>query len=151
MKFPYQEYPREPSEAFPDSRTRLSPIIPISVTTPKKSVMIDALVDSGADHCIFPGMLGVALGIDVNKGPKQLISGLGGRVIEARFHSIQLKLGRHLVGVCAGFSFDTIGVTGLLGQKGFFDNFKVIFDRSSQFIIVKRHSVFQKLLSSLEF
>ena len=149
MKFPYQERPRNPSEAFPDTNTRLVSLIPITVSFQSKSVTIDALVDLGADNCIFPGMLGEALGINVHSGPKQLISGLGARIIEARFHHVILKIGNIEIEVYAGFSFDTIGIDGLLGQRGFFDNFRVILDRTDNCVIVNKRSLVQKDLTKL--
>ena len=147
MQFPYQEYPRVPSEAFPDLTVRLVPMIPVILSAGKKPIQIDALVDSGADSCIFPGMLGVALGIDVHKGPIQRISGLGGRIIEARFHNIQLKLGKIDCKIYAGFSFDTIGITGLLGQRGFFENFRVTFDRQNRCVIIHPKNIFNNLFA----
>lgn len=147
MKFPYQEHPRQPSEAFPDTTSRIVPFIPVTIIYKQKPITIDALVDSGADNCIFPGMLGVALGIDVHNGPKQLISGLGARIIEARFHNVLLRVGNVEIKVYAGFTFDTIGTTGLLGQRGFFDNFRVVFDRSDNCVIVNKRSFPQKFLT----
>jgi len=149
MKFPYQEYPRQPSDAFPDTKVRIIPIIPVTLVGPQKSITVDALVDSGAENCIFPGMLGLALGLDVNRAPKQLLSGLGGRVVEARFHHIELKVGKETIKAYAGFSFDTIGITGLLGQRGFFDSFRVVFDRPANSVIVNRINPIQKILSAL--
>ena len=148
MKFPYQEHPRQPSDAFPNVTSRLVPFIPVTVIYHGKSITIDALVDSGADNCIFPGFLGVALGVEVHEGPKQLISGLGARVIEARFHYVQLKVRNVEIEVYAGFTFDTIGTTGLLGQRGFFDNFKVVFDRVDNCVIVNQRSFLQKVFTA---
>ena len=47
----------------------------------------------------------------------------------------------------AGFSFDTIGIDGLLGQRGFFDNFRVVLDRADNCIIVNKRSLIQKTLT----
>jgi hypothetical protein len=149
MKFSYQEHPRQPSEAFPDSTVRLVSLIPVTLISDRKAITIDALVDSGADNCIFPGMLGLALGIDVYKGPKQLIGGLGGRIIEARFHHLKLKVGHVQVNIYAGFSFDTLGITGLLGQKGFFDHFRVVFDRTNNSVIINQRSLWQNFLTQI--
>lgn len=151
MKFPYQERPRQPSEAFPDDTRRLVSLVPVTLTSTskEKSITLDALVDSGADSCIFPGMIGIALGINVHEGPKQLISGLGGRQVEARFHYIKLRIGNIQFDVYAGFSFDTIGISGLLGQRGFFDNLRVVFDRTDNSVIINRRSCVHKLLTKL--
>lgn len=147
MKFPYQERPRNPSDAFPNVTSRAVPIIPVTLSFGDRSITLDALVDSGADNCIFPGMLGVGLGIDVNRGPRQNIFGLGGRVIEARFHRVKLSMGSMQCEVYAGFTFDTIGMSGLLGQRGFLDHFRVVFDRSENCVMVNRRAVLQRLLT----
>ena len=76
-----------------------------------------------------------------------MISGLGARIIEARFHHVTLKIGNVEIQVYAGFSFDTIGIDGLLGQRGFFDNFRVVLDRADNCIIVNKRSLIQKTLT----
>ena len=149
MRFPYQERPRNPSEAFPNVTSRSVPIIPVTLSSKGQSFTMDALVDSGADNCIFPGMLGVGLGIEVQRGPKQKIFGLGGRVIEAHFHHVKLKVGNAECDVYAGFTFDSIGISGLLGQRGFFDHFRVIFDRSDNSVIINPRTALQKFLTGL--
>lgn len=149
MRFPYQERPRKPSEAFPNATNRLVSIIPITLSFNDQSFTLDALVDSGADSCLFPGMLGVGLGIEVHKCPKQSITGLGGRVVEARFHKVKLQVGNVECDIYAGFTFDTIGISGLLGQRGFFDNFRVTFDRAENCVIVNKGTAFQRLLTRL--
>lgn len=149
MKFPYQERPRKSSAAFPDVTSRLVSVIPVTLSFNDQSFTLDALVDSGADSCIFPGMLGVRLGIGVHNCPKQSITGLGAKVIEAHFHQVKLKVGNVECDVYAGFTFDTIGISGLLGQRGFFDNFRVTFDRVENCVIVNRRTVLQRLLTRL--
>ena len=115
MKFPYQERPRSPSPAFPSSTSYLAPFIPITVKNNDKEIEVDALVDSGATGCLFPGMLGIALGVEIHKGPIQPITGLGNKEITAHFHDITLKLGNIEWKAYVGFSFDYLGATGLLG------------------------------------
>lgn len=107
-------------------------------------------MDSGASGCLFPGMLGIALGLEVHKGPTQQITGLGHKEITAHFHNITLKLGNIEWKVYAGFSFDYLGATGLLGQRGFFDNFRVIFDRSAECIIIKKRTIIQQLFTMMD-
>ncbi len=147
MKFPYQERPRSPSPAFPSAKSYLVPFIPIVVRNGSKQIEVDALVDSGASGCLFPGMLGIALGLDIYKGPTQAITGLGNKEVTAHFHTIRLKLGEEEWQVYAGFSFDYLGATGLLGQRGFFDNFRVIFDYKKECVMVNKRSLSQKLLT----
>lgn len=147
MKFPYQERPRSPSPAFPEAKTYLAPFISIIVKNGDKEVEVDALADSGASGCLFPGMLGIALGIDVYKGPIQAITGLGNKEVTAHFHKIRLRLGKEEWEAYAGFSFDYLGATGLLGQRSFFDHFRVIFDYQTECIIVNKRTISQKILT----
>jgi hypothetical protein len=53
---------------------------------------IMALVDSGADYCIFPDDLAVNLGIDLTKGPRLPIYGITGKAIEARLAKVSLAV-----------------------------------------------------------
>lgn len=147
MKFPYYELPRNPSPAFPDARSWLVPIIPIKIRYEDKEFNVDGLADSGSSGCIFPQMLGLGLGIDVKKGPSQKIHGLGGATIIAHFHEVTLQLGRHSWKTYVGFSPYELGVGCLLGQRGFFSQFRVTFDRRSNVTIVRNHSFWHRLRS----
>ncbi len=71
------------------------------------------------------------------------------RVIEAHFHHVKLKVGNAECDVYAGFTFDSIGISGLLGQRGFFDHFRVIFDRSDNSVIINPRTALQKFLTGL--
>lgn len=54
------------------------PIIPITVRNPltRQSVRYFALIDSGADRCVFAGEIGELIGLDVTAGTKQTVSGV---------------------------------------------------------------------------
>jgi hypothetical protein len=98
------------------------------------------LVDSGAACCIFSQNLGLGLGIDVGKGPTQRIGGLGGKVISAHFHDVTLRLGRYSWEAYVAFSPAYLGTSSLLGQRGFFSEFKVAFDFKSRSILVEKRN-----------
>jgi hypothetical protein len=149
MKFPYIEFPIDPSPAFPDRHSDLRPYIPILLKNGDKEFEITALVDSGASHCLFPQMLGIGLGLNVSQGPTQKIGGLGGKVITAHFHEITFQLGNVSWKAYVGFSPSALGTTGLLGHNGFFSRFKVIFDRSAACLIVRKRSAMDKILTAL--
>ena len=149
MKFPYKAFPRNPSEAFPDRTSELIPYLPITLSYAGKSFDTVALADSGASHCLFPGMLGVGLGIDVEKGAKQKIYGLGRGQVIVHFHEINLKLADCEWTARVGFTMNDLGTTGLLGQSGFFINFRVIFDRMENCVIVNKRTLLQRALTGL--
>ena len=110
---------------------------------------MDALADSGASSCLFAGMIGLGLGLDVEKGPTQKIYGLGRGEVTAHYHHITLQIGGFSWEEYVGFCFDNFRVNGLLGQKGFFSNFRVTFDYEARYVSVSRRGFASKLLSMI--
>ena len=149
MKFPYHELPRNPTPAFPKETSRLIPLVPIVLKNGDKEFEIDALVDSGASSCLFAGMLGVGLGLDVQKGPSQKIYGLGKGEVTAYFHKITLQIGDVVWNEYVGFCFENFRVDGLLGQKGFFSSFRVIFDYAAGCVVIHKRNFFQRFLTTI--
>jgi len=88
-----------------------------------------ALVDSGADHCVFPRSFMQPLGLDPLTAPLDTTSGVGSTNVPTHYCNVTLDLGPIHFQVYAGFTtgMDPYGI-GLLGQDGFFDKFKIIFD-----------------------
>lgn len=119
MKFRYKKY----------GPGILRPVIPIEVSNNNRSVRYEALVDSGADLCIFDAQIGNLIGLDVMSGKPGLVSGITGAREEYFIHSIRISVGGWAheieVGFLPGFSSDGYGV---VGQTGFFDLFVVKFD-----------------------
>ena len=151
MKFPYHELPRNPTPAFPKETRRLVPLVPVVLRNGDKEFEINALVDSGASSCLFAGMLGVGLGLDVSKGPPQKIYGLGRGEVTAYYHKVTLQVGDIVWDEYVGFCFDNFRVDGLLGQKGFFSNFRVVLDHEARCVIVHKRNFFQKFLTNTGF
>ena len=151
MKFPYQEIPRNPTQAFPDLNSRLIPVVPIVLRNGDKEFEIDALVDSGASSCMFAGMLGEGLGLDVKKGPSQEIYGLGSGSVRTYYHNVTLQIGNTVWEEYVGFCFNNFRVDGLLGQKGFFSKFKVSLDYQARCVTVNPRSVIHKALTAIGF
>ena len=117
----------------------LKPIIPIRLTHKDKTIKYDALIDSGADFCIFDAQIGEILGIDIKSG---LEVGFGGiqnlRGSSAFVHDVSLIIGGWNYETAVGFSYDVAKHGfGILGQKGFFDIFSVRFDYSKEEIELK--------------
>jgi hypothetical protein len=106
------------------------PIIPILVRNPrtKQSVGYEALVDSGADHCIFSSEIAEIIGIDLGAGERDDISGV---IADERraiyYHDVEISIGGNVRAIRAAFmpELSTSG-HGLLGQSGFFDHFSFV-------------------------
>jgi len=131
MKFPYRKFPSKPNDAFPERKYIRRPVIPIGLTYNEKTINYLALIDSGADFCIFHAQIGEHLGINIRNGKKLEFFGIIGDKKEAFFHKVPITVGGHERKCYCGFSYE-FNVNkmpyGILGQKGFFDLFNVSMD-----------------------
>ena len=131
MKFSYSKFPFEPNPAFPERKHVKRPVITIEVKYKNESFKYLALIDSGADFCIFHAQVGEALGINVKEGKGLEYYGVIGSKEEAFFHDITIIIGGYEKKCYCGFSYNfdqTKMPYGILGQKGFFSLFKVFMD-----------------------
>jgi hypothetical protein len=105
-----------------------------------RSVKTKALVDSGADFCMFNGELLNILSphLDLNTLEEIKVGGVGGTATGYVTH-LEIGVNDTFFSVPAVFSFefspDEFG--GLAGQLGFFDAFKIQFDRANQSIMLQ--------------
>ncbi|MFL5587436.1 MAG: hypothetical protein ACJ8DI_07235 [Ktedonobacteraceae bacterium] len=97
-----------------------------------------ALVDSGADFCLFDGELSYLLDIDLTKLEKMSLSGVAGAA-EGYIAHIEIGVEDTFFPVPVDFWFDFSpkGFGGVIGQIGFFDTFIVQFDRASKTVVLK--------------
>lgn len=130
MKFDYVKFQR-PIRSKVLGASAILPIIDVELATEKGSVRYSALVDSGAEFCIFDAEIAEELGIEVKNGHKETFGGIQrtDRPAEAFFHPVKLIVGGIPHYTMVSFSYD-IGKRsyGVLGQIGFFDIFLVKFD-----------------------
>lgn len=119
MKFRYKKY----------SPGILRPVIPVKISYKDRSISYEALVDSGADFCIFDAQLGELLGIDILDGEVREVWGITGVGEYYYIHQITIHIGGFPYSIRAGFlpHIARLGY-GVLGQKGFFDIFVVKLD-----------------------
>jgi hypothetical protein len=96
--------------------------------------------DSGAAEILLHTGIGEAMGIDIASGEKALYSGIGG-VIEGYKHTLlmQVRGDRKTYEVVCAFA-PIEGMDALFGQRGFFENYKIVFEKyKNQFeVIAKR-------------
>ncbi len=140
MKFSYSKFPSQPNPAFPERKYVKRPVIAIEVGHKDKSFKYLALIDSGADFCIFHAQIGEALGIDVKNGKRLEYYGIVGVKEEAFFHDITIVVGGYKKKCYCGFSYNfdkTKMPYGILGQNGFFNLFKIFMDYEKEEIELK--------------
>jgi hypothetical protein len=108
----------------------LRPVLRLTLTNGPHRLSCYGIVDSGADHCVFPRSFMQPLGLDPLTAPIELTTGVGSSNVPSHFCNVRIDLqGAIQFPVYAGFTsgLDQIGL-GLLGQAGFFDRFKITFD-----------------------
>ena len=138
LKYDYIKFPAEPSAAFPRRFSASRPVIPVRLIKGTKDVRYHAIIDSGADLCIFHAEIGELIGITLESGKLLQFSGISQQQLNAYFHNIKIDVGGYEFDCYAGFSRDIDKLPyGLLGQTGFFSLFDVHFDYSKQRIELK--------------
>jgi hypothetical protein len=124
-----------PYKMFPDARGEIGyfAAIPVNIALSEKnaprSKRFEAIIDSGATRCVFHAQLGQAIGLDIARGEPETTNGISGPTT-VYLHNISLYAPGGIIALCAGFSLD-LPVAGLLGMRGFFDNFRITFDPTS--------------------
>jgi len=138
MKFPYLKLSLPQRSEFFES-TILKPIIPLKISVEGEELRYAALIDSGADFCIFDAEIGEYLGLDIKSGKREEFGGIQERGgAEAFLHNITINIGGWNYKTVVGFSYDIAKHGfGILGQKGFFDIFVVKFDLLKEEIELK--------------
>jgi len=138
LRYDYRKFPAEPSQAFPRRFSAIRPVIPIQLIRGGKRVRYLAIIDSGADLCIFHAEIGELLGITVESGKLLQFSGISSQQLAAYFHDIKIEVGGYEFDCYVGFSRDLENLPyGLLGQLGFFNLFDILFDYGRERIELK--------------
>lgn len=130
MKFHYARYGKT-----------LRPVIPVKLRFGGNEINYEVLVDSGADLCIFDAEIGRAIGVDIEKGNKQEVFGIGGKASIYYLCKVQIEVGGWMYEIEAGFMPEVAGRVmsyGVVGQRGFFENFIVKFDLLKEEVELKR-------------
>lgn len=107
------------------------PRLPVVFRNPKngREIPIFCLVDSGASDILITNEIALALGLEVEKGELRVYGGIGG-VVKGYMHTINMRVmnDTHEFTVVCGL-LPLPAYDGLLGQRGFFDNYKIVFEK----------------------
>jgi hypothetical protein len=133
MKFQYLREPANPSGAHPTRHSTLRPRIPVRLRYGNRYIDLFALIDSGADECLFPVEVARALRIDLRQEKSHQYAGIGAGAVTAFFETVTIEVGGWPFSVYVGFS-DSPSVVPILGQNGFFNLFDVRFNLSKEAI-----------------
>lgn len=134
MKFKYRRLNLK--DPFSSKSYILRPVIPISLKGTNKVIRYEALIDTGADFCIFPLGIAKTLNVNLNKDKSLIFSGIDGEPIIGFIADVNLGFGKIYVLTKVVFA-ETANVVGVLGQRGFFDHFDVRLSYQKQSIEIE--------------
>lgn len=139
ITLPYSEIPIAPSPPFPNGQVVLRPLMVALLTAANGNTFrCVAWADSGADCCVFPLSFATAMGLNPLDMRQNLTGGVGSSGNATYYDDLTIDLGEGLrFQTYAAFTsgLEAQGL-GLLGQRGFFENYSVVFDhRNRQFHI----------------
>lgn len=128
MKFRFKKIP---DQEHPARKWVSRPYLLVTLFHGTEKRRVLALVDSGADYCLFHSSVAAELGIDLKSGWVKDFGGIAaGQDVQAYMHTIQIEIQgfAERVEIEAGFA-DSDAIGGLLGGVGFLDNYKVTLEK----------------------
>jgi hypothetical protein len=138
QRFRYVRIPATASKAFPHTAYYHRPLIPVTLSTGRKSARLLALIDSGADNTIFNMQVAAMLGLRLGNAPADSFCGTSGHEQTARYRRLAIRVGAVSYRAMVGFAELQFDVAGILGQDGFFDRFAVTLNQTRGLILLKR-------------
>jgi len=115
------------------------PIVPLKLIHHGLELITDALIDSGANVSVFQGSISDYFGIDLFKGERIFLQGIGGRIAAYR-HYIDIEIGDFSFRSIIAFSTEMIPHVNILGRHDFFQHFLIIFNEPSHKLILQKPS-----------
>jgi hypothetical protein len=110
------------------------PAIDVILAGPNRRVLRRTfLVDSGADVSLAPRRLCELLGFDWFSGEEMKLAGISSRpecAVEARLFELEFLIPDLAIGITVPVCFADGDSSLLLGREGFFDCFRIEFDKS---------------------
>ncbi|MEO5927298.1 MAG: hypothetical protein ABIO72_01215 [Patescibacteria group bacterium] len=88
-----------------------------------------ALIDSGADTCLFDAEIGEAIGIPIEEGKIEQTKGVADQRTDVYYHDVEIEVREKRWKARVGF-VRSLGIGALAGREGFFTKFKVCLDQS---------------------
>jgi len=127
MKFPYIKFP----SFNPRQKWISRPYIPLKIIGQKGIWEGYGLIDSGADKSLLNIEIAEEIGLDLDESQFENFSGIEGGKLKAKITKIRIQItGFEEIKIVAGF-VDSTAVGVILGQEGFFDEYRIKFERDN--------------------
>jgi len=115
---------------------RYLPMVPIMVGNLFQTY---AIIDSGAEISLFRPEIGKALGIQIEKGERMELTGIGGRIVIYK-HIIPIAIADWKIKCRVAFSHEFAASVNILGRNNFFHFFMVKFDELKKMTYLETRS-----------
>ena len=109
------------------------PVIPLVFLIGNKRVRSRALIDSGATISVFGEETAEALGVEIEKGEKTVLGGVGGRIV-GYIHKLRVRIAGKDFLCPIVFSREYLVSFNLLGRQEFFKRFRIIFEEKKNLL-----------------
>ena len=116
-----------------NSKGDFFPVIDLYIGYKKNLQRTYALVDSGATISIFTQDIAQKLDLQMDKGKKIFLGGVGGR-IKGYLHNMELEIADKKLIAPVVFSYEYTVSFNLLGRQEIFNNFKITFDEKNYLV-----------------
>jgi hypothetical protein len=144
VRFPFVIFPAAPHPSFPGRKEFGRPIVPVVLRKSGSELRTLALLDSGADDCLFAASVAKVLRISIPNQRSYRFSVTAAAPQVAYFEVINVEImdwqkrPAFRFELDAGFSetVEHMGF-GLLGQHGFFSRFKVTFNQAEKYFEIE--------------
>lgn len=125
MKFAYELVPSMNTGAY-----NLQPRVPITFTNPNngKSISVKALVDSGATISFLNLRLAKFLELDLTPESQGGVFSANQAAV-AYFHDLSVKVKKDTHEFLMPCGFMDLSTDAVVGQTGFFEHYKIVFER----------------------
>lgn len=105
------------------------PIVEVEISSGGPGRKFLALIDSGADQITMPAAIAEALGIDRTACPPRSLMGITMERTEGFVAQVMIRVQHHVETISAPAVFIDTDVPVLLGQEGFFDGYRIKFEK----------------------
>jgi hypothetical protein len=130
VAYPFVKFPIPASDPYPQGQVVCRPRTATTLTAQNgESLRCYVCLDTGADACLFPLALAIALELDVLSLPRAMTGGVGSTTNVTYYANVTIDIGNGVsFAAYAGFTeaMNAHGI-GLLGQADFFSVYDVAF------------------------
>ena len=109
------------------------PVIPLIFLIGKKRIRSQALIDSGATISVFGEETAETLEVEIEKGERTILGGVGGRIV-GYIHKLRVRIAGKDFLCPIVFSREYLVSFNLLGREAFFRQFKIIFEEKKNLL-----------------